>query len=148
MPMRSLFVFLCLIIFFPTNAQSDLERDKNEILAVLYEQEQAWNNYDLEGFMKGYWKSNSLKFYGSGGVTSGWENTLSNYHKRYPSSEHTGNLKFNFDNISPIGKKSYYVMGRYHLTREMGDANGIFMIVLKKIKGEWKIIADTSASAS
>jgi len=35
-------------------------------------------------------------------------------------------------------------MGEYHLTRNVGDANGVFMIIFKKINGEWKIIADTS----
>ncbi|TFG89432.1 MAG: DUF4440 domain-containing protein, partial [Candidatus Atribacteria bacterium] len=27
---------------------------------------------------------------------------------------------------------------------KVGNADGIFMIIFKKIKGEWKIIADTS----
>lgn len=39
----------------------------------------------------------------------------------------------------------YYVMGEYHLTRNVGDTNGIFMLVVKQIDGEWKVIADTSA---
>ena len=32
-------------------------------------QQIAWPKHDLEGFMQGYWKSDSLKFYGSNGVT-------------------------------------------------------------------------------
>jgi hypothetical protein len=36
-------------------------------------------------------------------------------------------------------------MGEYFLSRKVGDANGIFMILFKKIDGEWKIIADTSS---
>ena len=44
-------------------------------------QEVAWSNYDLEGFMKGYWKSDSLKFHGSNGDTYGWDKTLANYKK-------------------------------------------------------------------
>jgi hypothetical protein len=35
-------------------------------------------------------------------------------------------------------------MGAYHLTRKIGDASGVFMIIFRKIKGEWKIVADTS----
>ena len=62
----------------------------------------------------------------------------------YPSKEHTGELNFVIHEISPIQDESYYVMGEYHLTRTVGDANGVFMIIFKKIDGAWKIIADTS----
>jgi hypothetical protein len=54
-------------------------------------------------------------------------------------------LVFKIHEITPIEKKSYYVMGEYFLSRKVGDANGIFMILFKKIDGEWKIIADTSS---
>ena len=94
--------------------------------------------------MRGYWKSESLKFYGSNGVTYGWENTLNRYKNTYPSKEHTGTLEFVINEISEIEADSYYVMGEYHLEREVGVADGIFMIIFKKIDGEWKIIADTS----
>ncbi len=36
-------------------------------------------------------------------------------------------------------------MGEYHLKRNVGNATGIFMIIFKRIEGEWKIIADTSS---
>ena len=35
-------------------------------------------------------------------------------------------------------------MGQYHLKRSVGDANGVFVIIFKKIDGEWKIVADMS----
>ena len=95
--------------------------------------------------MEGYWKSEDLKFYGSNGVTYGWDNTLDRYKKAYPTKEHFGTLEFVLNEISIIDKGSYYVMGEYHLKRSIGNADGIFMLILKKIKGEWKIIADTSS---
>ena len=48
------------------------------------------------------------------------------------------------NDISKINNESYFVMGEYYLKRNIGDANGVFMIIFKKINGEWKIIADTS----
>lgn len=120
------------------------ETEKQEILAIMKTQEKAWSNHDLEGFMKGYWKSDSLKFYGSNGITFGWNKTLANYKKGYPTKEHSGELKFKINDISKITNGAYSVMGEYHLTRKVGNANGVFMIIFKKIKGQWKIIADTS----
>ena len=132
-------------IIFNTNAQQiEKDQDKQEILTVMKAQEKAWSENDLKGFMAGYWKSDSLKFYGRNGVTKGWAKTLANYEKGYPSKEHTGELKFKVNDISKINEGAYFVMGEYHLTRKAGNANGIFMIIFKKINGKWKIIADTS----
>ncbi|MCA0132587.1 YybH family protein [Winogradskyella alexanderae] len=114
------------------------------IRLVMQQQESAWNKHDLEGFMNGYWRSDQLKFYGANGLTLGWEQTLENYKKRYPTKRETGTLNFVIKDISKIEGNNYWVMGEYHLKREMGDANGIFMILFKQINGEWKIIADMS----
>jgi len=134
---------ICLII--SSCSTSSEEQDKKAILAVMDAQQIAWSKHDLEGFMQGYWKSDSLKFYGSNWVTLGWEKTLANYKRGYPTPDHSGTLKFKINDISKINEGAYFLMGEYHLTRKVGDANGIFMIIFKKINGEWKIIADTSS---
>jgi len=124
------------------------EESTEDVMAAIKEvmaaQETAWNNHDLEGFMKGYWNNKHLKFYGSNGLTKGWENTLKNYTKSYPTKAESGKLQFVVNDISKIEKDNYWVMGEYHLKRDIGDANGVFMIIFKKIDGEWKIIADMS----
>ena len=141
--MKNILLLMSLVLLssFTPNIVND---DEEAIRKVMADQQEAWNNYDLEGFMQGYWKSEDLKFYGSGGVTYGWNNTLERYKKGYPSKEHTGTLKFVIKEISNRDSASYYVLGEYHLDRSMGNADGIFMIIFKKIGGQWKIIADTS----
>ncbi|WP_422107117.1 YybH family protein [Winogradskyella sp.] len=114
------------------------------IRLVMQKQEAAWNNHDLEGFMEGYWKSNDLKFYGPNGLTLGWDNTLARYERNYPTKAESGTLSFVINDISRIEGDNYWVMGEYHLKREIGDANGVFIIIFKKINGAWKIVADMS----
>lgn len=114
------------------------------IKQVMQQQEEAWSQHDIDGFMAGYWQSDSLKFFGSNGVTTGWQNTLDNYKKSYPKPQDTGILSFTFEDISAINPEAYWVMGRYHLARDQGEAEGTFMIIFKKIKGEWRIVADMS----
>lgn len=118
--------------------------DREAIRAVMSAQEKAWSAHDLEGFMQGYVKSDSLKFYGRNGLTYGWENTLTNYKKGYPLKADSGTLRFTIEDMTKIGREAYFVMGRYYLSREKGDAEGVFMIIFKKIDGAWKIIADMS----
>ncbi|WP_166966953.1 YybH family protein [Yeosuana marina] len=138
-------IFFTLIVGQISSAQSTEERDIKAIKAVLKEQRLAWSKDNIEEFMEGYWKSDSLKFYGSNGITYGWENTLERYKKAYPSEDHTGTLSFKINAVTKITDGAYYVLGEYHLKRNAGNADGIFMLVFKKIDGEWKIIADTSS---
>ena len=146
--MKKLVLIILLVPFFSFSQISNHERDSIAIAAVLNAQEQAWNNHDIEAFMEGYWKSDSLAFYGSSGVIKGWQPTLDRYKKAYPTKDHFGSLKFVFNEIAPIAEGIYYVMGEYHLTRPVGDTNGIFMLVVKKMAGEWKVVADTSAKVN
>jgi len=141
--MKKIILLFALITTLTLSSQTEAE-DKEAILAVLKMQENAWNVNDLETFMQGYEKSDSLKFYGKSGLTQGWQNTLENYKKGYPTKEHTGNLSFTIDAITKIEANSYYVMGQFHLVRNAGNANGVFLIIFRKIEGEWKIIADLS----
>ncbi|WP_299128144.1 DUF4440 domain-containing protein [uncultured Winogradskyella sp.] len=154
--MKLLFKLIMLIVFTScisvkaddTANNSNFDTDKNSaeagIRLVLEQQEKAWNNHDLEGFMEGYWKSEDLKFYGSNGLTRGWDNTLARYKKNYPTKAESGTLNFVINDISKIEGDNYWVMGEYHLKRGVGDADGIFIIIFKKINGEWKIVADMS----
>jgi ketosteroid isomerase-like protein len=140
---KLIFLFLFISTVFCT-AQTQANKDKEAILSVMALQETAWNNHDLEGFMEGYWKNDSLKFYGGSGLTKGWGKTLANYKKGYPTKAESGVLKFVINDVSKIEDHTYWVMGEYHLTRDVGNANGVFIIIFKKINDEWKIIADMS----
>lgn len=135
-------LLICLV--FNSCSTSSIEKDKKTILSIMKSQEKAWSKNNIEAFMEGYWKSDSLKFYGSSGLKYGWQSTLNGYKKRYPTKDHTGTLRFKINDISQINSASYFVMGEYHLVRNVGNADGVFMIIFKKINGEWKIIADTS----
>ncbi|WP_400073085.1 YybH family protein [Zobellia russellii] len=141
MKSTTLFFFVLLTTTGTLYAQnSDIDTIKN----ILHNQEKAWSDQDLEGFMEGYWKSEDLTYYSGGRITKGWQTTLDNYKKGYPTQAEIGTLNFKIDQISKITEDSYYVMGQYFLVRDVGDANGTFMIIFKRINGEWKIIADSS----
>ena len=149
--MKYICLFLAALLLSCNTSQNDTKPAisgyadaKAGILNVMDAQEDAWNKHDLERFMSGYWKSDSLKFYGRNGLTLGWENTLANYKRGYPTKAESGILNFVINDISQIENDNYWVMGEYHLKREVGDANGVFIIIFKKINGEWKIVADMS----
>ncbi len=151
--MKSICSFVLILIFSCQSQQKTITETSNSysysevkqaIEIVMQDQTIAWNNHDLEGYMEGYWKNDSLKFYGSRGLTYGWNQTLENYKKSYPSKNESGILKFVINDISRIENNSYWVMGEYHLDRPIGKAKGVFTIIFKFIDGKWKIVADMS----
>ena len=119
--------------------------DTQSIQKMLSNQTSAWNKGDLEAFMDGYWKNDSLAFIGKSGITYGYQQTLANYKKHYPDKSHMGQLKFDILSIKAIDASHYFIIGKWHLTRTVGDAGGHFTLLFKKIDGKWNIIADHSS---
>lgn len=118
---------------------------KTEIEALMLEQETAWNRGDLEGFMEHYWKSDSLCFIGSKGLTYGWEATLNNYRSAYPNPEAMGTLRFTQLKMEAIDKDASYVIGRWQLFRTSDTLSGHYSLLWKKLQGAWRITADHSS---
>lgn len=122
-----------------------LAQDGQAVREVLNTQRQAWNKGDLKGFMQTYWKSDSLLFVGKNGPTYGWQNTLDNYVKGYPDKAAMGILSFDIKEVRLINSDHAFVLGGWHLKRTKDEPQGYFTLVLKKMNGEWKIIADHSS---
>jgi len=138
-------IFLLSLNGYSQEKMSNYETSKKEITDMMLKQAADWSNGDIEAFMKGYIKSDSLKFIGRNGITYGWKNTLENYKKGYPSKDHTGTLTFKLLEFDQLADTVFLVIGEFHLKRTVGDADGMFSIILKRIDGEWKIIADHSS---
>lgn len=144
---KLILVFLMLTFSFAVFSENKLrENERNSILQLLDKQAAEWNNGNLEKFMKTYWNSEKLVFVGSRGPTYGWQATLKNYKKGYPDKVAMGKLKFKILDISKIDKKTVFVIGRFELTREIGDLSGHFTLVIQKINGNWLIVSDHSSS--
>lgn len=112
-----------------------------QILNILGRQAEDWNRGDIESFMQAYWKSPDLTFSSDGRITRGWQNTLDNYHERYPNRKVMGHLNFSFLEITQIGNSAALVLGRWHLDRDK-PIGGAFSLVFRKIQGRWVIIHD------
>ena len=123
-------------------AQSTAEK---EIRKVLSDQDIAWNRGDIEGFMQTYWKSDSLMFIGKSGITYGWQKTLDNYKKSYPDTASMGKLHFDLVEFKKLSGSNYFVVGKWFLIRSIGNINGVFTLLLKKLNNRWVIIADHSS---
>ena len=135
----------CWVVLLWVLTSARVEAQETEIRALLQKQTEAWNRGDLEGFMDGYWKNDSLMFIGKSGITYGWQQTLVNYKKGYPDKTAMGQLTFNLIEIKRLSPKYYSVVGKWYLKRSIGDIGGHYTLLMKRINGKWVIIKDHSS---
>jgi uncharacterized protein (TIGR02246 family) len=131
---------VCSPLLFAQQKVSKQEAER-EIRLVLQKQELAWNNFDLDEFMEGYWKSDSLLFVSSQ-VTKGWAVTLSNYRQKYSNQVEIGSLKFDILDVRSLTPEVYVVTGSYFLTRTTTNLGGLFTLLFQKKNGKWVIVYD------
>ena len=139
---KSMVIIFLFLFSINVNAQT---RTEKKIIALLKAQDECWNRGDIEGFMGTYWNNDSLMFIGKSGVTYGWQHTMNNYKKGYPDTTAMGKLTFTLIDIRKLSGKYYHVTGRWKLNRSIGDLQGHFTLLLRKIKGVWKIVSDHSS---
>ena len=134
---RSILFFLVMM----TAALAIKAQNKEAILKVLTTQQAAWNRGDIEGFMQGYWKSDSLLFVGKSAPTHGWQVTFNNYKKGYPDKAAMGILTFDIMKVELLDATNGFVLGGWNVKTDK-DVGGYFTLWFRKINGEWKIVVD------
>ena len=133
---------ICITISISSTAQS---ADKKEILSILEKQTAAWNQGNIEKFMEGYWRNDSLMFIGQSGVTYGFHNTLNNYKKNYNDTAKMGKLFFTILETKELSPEYYFVLGKWFLKRSIGNIGGHYTLLFRKINGKWVIVSDHSS---
>ncbi|WP_224484940.1 YybH family protein [Robertkochia aurantiaca] len=143
---------LILTLFFTAvavNAQQSITRsDREAIMEILGNQQKAWNKGDIPEFMEGYWKSDSLSFTGSGGPVFGWQNTKDRYLRNYPDTTAMGKLGFTVIRLQQVAPSVAQMIGKFELSRSIGDLSGYFTLVWRKFGDEWVIISDHTSAAA
>jgi ketosteroid isomerase-like protein len=137
---------ICLFYHVGTGQGNDAEI-RRAILQVMDRQVAAWNTGSLEGFMQGYFKSDTLRFASGGSVTYGWNTMLERYRKSYSDKEKMGALQFSEISITVITDTSALVFGTWKLKRLRDEPWGLFTLLFRKVSGEWKIVHDHTSSA-
>lgn len=138
-------IFILIIVLFNSYLLLAQNKNEQEIRTMLHKQTEHWNKGSLEKFMIGYWENDSLLFIGKTGPKYGYTTTLANYKKGYPDTARMGKLISTIISMQKLSPKYYFVVGKWQLTRSMGNVEGYYTLLLKRIKGKWVIIADHSS---
>ena len=117
------------------------------IRAVLDAQVDAWNRGDLDAFMHGYVRSDSLRFASGGTVQTGWQTTLDRYRRAYPDREAMGRLSFELYDVRILAPRWALVFGRFTLARAEDRPTGLFTLLFERRAEGWRILADHTSAA-
>ncbi|MFA5805802.1 MAG: nuclear transport factor 2 family protein [Melioribacteraceae bacterium] len=117
------------------------EKEEKEILKVMENQAKAWNKGSVEGYMHGYWKSDSLRFVAKIGVQYGWNMTFDMYKKNYNSKEEMGSLSLKAVALEFMNKNVVFMIGRWQIEGKK-SVGGHYTQIWKKINGKWVITVD------
>ena len=138
----SISVVFLIITSANSYSQTLKEKDSLKILNVLEQQRIAWNDNDINEFMKGYHKSDKLVFSGSNGPVFGWNFVKDRYLKTYSTKELMGYLSFEINNLFLLSRKVAILLGKFNLQRKNEKLSGYFTLIFKKINGNWYIVSD------
>jgi ketosteroid isomerase-like protein len=143
-PFIGLLLLLSVAAFSPARVQSDSQR----IHRLLTDQVDAWNRGDIEGFMKGYWNSDSTEFVSGGALVRGYREVLARYHKSYDTREKMGRLEFDELVVRKISAAAAIATGIWRLYRATDQPWGRFTLVIEKKPEGWRITHDHTSSAT
>lgn len=132
----------------PVDTSIDLSGEESRILAVLQNQQDAWNSGDIPAFMDGYWKDEGLRFASRADITYGWQETLDRYLESYDSPAKMGELTFDIFEVDLLSPTEALVFGAWSLKREADTPHGLFTLHFRKFGNDWLIVSDHTSGAS
>lgn len=142
---KAFFVFVLLFSACAPQQKQKPTVDFKVVESVMQAQLKAWNQGSVDGFMLGYWHSDSLKFITQKGVRMGYDSVSANYKRHYNTPEKMGQLSFDNLQFYTLDSNAEIVQctGQWHvMSNGVNGGSGIFSLLFKKINGEWKIIVD------
>jgi uncharacterized protein (TIGR02246 family) len=118
------------------------------VRSVLETQQAAWNRGDIDGFMDGYDRAGTTAFVSGDELTRGWQTVLDRYKQHYKTREDMGTLAFSELTIQAVDPDLAIADGRWQLTRAGDRPHGRFTLLFQRTNGNWRIIHDTTTSAT
>lgn len=137
--------FLILALFFSLGTLH-ASNAKEEITALLEEQDAAWNRADLDGFVKPYDNTAELVYIGSSGPIRSAQVMKERYEARYKTGQSDfGTLTFSELQVEELLPGLARAWGKWKVEENGKTQSGWFTLILKKKPEGWRIIHDHSS---
>jgi ketosteroid isomerase-like protein len=145
--MRRLLI-LCFLSLATFGIVAFSQENERAIEKILLDQVVAWNAGDIDGYMRGYWNSDSTVFVSGGTLTRGYNGVLSRYKKSYDTREKMGKLEFTELQVRMITQTLGVATGVWRLHRANDQPWGRFTLLVENKSEGWRIVHDHTSSAN
>ena len=136
-------IFAVLLVAGASFASARQTSQETKVRAVLDEQAAAWSRGDLEAFCAIY--ADDATFVSPSGLTSGRQAVLERYRKKYVDRAGMGSMSLEVREVRMIDRNAASVVARWILTwPDKPKAEGLTLLVLRRLHGEWRIVQDAS----
>ena len=139
---------ICLLLPATFCSVAFSQEQEEAIEKILLDQVAAWNAGDIDGYMKGYWNSDSTLFLSGGNLTRGYSGVLSRYKKTYDTRNKMGKLEFGELHVRIITQSLGVATGVWRLHRAKDMPWGRFTLLVEKMPEGWRIVHDHTSSAN
>ena len=140
-PVRLAFVLILVAVAFAAQTAC-VQSGESEKQAA------AWNRGDVGGYMDGYERADTTTLISGDSVTRGWQVVHDRYKKAYDTPEKMGTLAFSELETKPLSEFYASATGRWQLTRAKDTPHGRFALIFRRTNAGWRIVQDTTTSAS
>lgn len=127
---------------------ADEQSSAQQINVLIMRQVAAWNSQDIEGFMAAYWRSPKLVYLDDGQQFFGWDQLYANYMNAFSDRTLMGYLEAQRVRVQMLEPDMAYVLLWWDMLmgRPRTKVVGTSTLVVRRLAGEWKIVASHTAS--
>lgn len=120
---------------------------RDEVAAMIRQQQDAWNAGDLAGFLKDYEMSDAITFYSDDTIAQGWVSLNDRYQRRYGGGRAVmGKLDFSDLHYDVLAPTAVMIRGRWTTSENTRPGTGLFTILVRKTEAGWKIVHDHTSA--
>lgn len=126
------------------NAKGVPARDTEDMIRNIFAANAAaWNEGNLDAYMRGYVNSADIIFVEDAVVTAGLTPLRKSFEKEVAATGEMGRLSFIDLDVRMTTEAVATVVGKYSLVRATGEKYGVVTITMNQIDGRWRIAQET-----
>ena len=121
---------------------SESEREIYEQMNKLVD---AWNRHDLDGYLDGFWHSDSLVVVVEGETVRGWDLLSRAYHAGYPNPSEMGTVNLDRAQVQMLAPDLGFILMWDTVVFAKKKEFGTSTVIMKKLPEGWKVAVQHSS---
>jgi uncharacterized protein (TIGR02246 family) len=120
-------------------------QSEREIYEEMNKLVDAWNRHDLDGYLEGFWHSDSLVVVVEGETVRGWDLLSRAYHEGYPNTSEMGTVTLDRAQVQMLAPDLGFILLWDTVVFAKKKEFGTSTVIMKKLPEGWKVAVQHSS---